>query len=380
MGFNLNRIRNVDFNFSSEDVEVLKKDWQSYTRKKQQYPNKFKGKGIVFTAGGVGYLTCAFVSISLLRKNGCKLPIEIWHRGNEISREAMYKFASLGVMFRDFFEVERLPPSGYALKPLAIIHSKFEEVLFMDADNNCVSDPEYLFSSAGYVHLGSMFWPDYWYTSKKNSIWEIIDSEAYDIPEQESGQLLVNKKKCWKELQLCLYFNKLSTYYYKILLGDKDTFKFAWHALNTPYFMISKSVGSSGYLVQDKFYGHTMVQHDEHDDIVFLHRNLMKWDITKNSELTWELIKGFVNSNRNGNVIIQPAPKGNIAIDLRGETKQIIFSEKFPELESNCIGFLDQWRESKFFKDFLIYSHFAKNRFVDGKEFRLDEMDQTVHV
>jgi alpha 1,2-mannosyltransferase len=369
MSFATKRIRNVDFSFSSADISVFKEGWKSFCNQPIRYPNRFKGKGIVYTAGGISYLTCAYVSISLLRQLGCKLPVEIWHRGNEVSVEGMRRFSHLDVKFKNFFDFEKSIPSGYILKPLAIVHSEFEEVLFLDTDNNCVKDPEYLFYSGSYKEYGAVFWPDYWFTSRKNSIWEITGSKAFQLPEQESGQILINKKQCWRELNLSLYFNKLGEYYYKLLLGDKDTFKFAWLALQKPFFMIPKGVGSCGYLDDDRFYGHTMVQHDENNQILFLHRNLLKWDITLSNEFSWDIIKEFSDNSDRGSVNLQPTPKGHLAIDLIGSTITSLFHDKFPNLERDCINYLSDWREHPFYKEFLQYSHFAKNRYADGKLF-----------
>jgi len=44
-------------------------------------PNGFGGPGIVVCAGGVEYLTCAWVLVRMLRHLGCSLPIEVWYLG-----------------------------------------------------------------------------------------------------------------------------------------------------------------------------------------------------------------------------------------------------------------------------------------------------------
>lgn len=364
MAFSIDGIRHVDYRFSKEDVNVLKNDWKKQSLKKYRFPKKFSGKGIVYTAGGVNYTTCVWVSISLLRRQGCDLPIEVWHKGNEISQEVIARFSDLNVEFRDFYSLDaKVSLSGYMLKPLAIINSRFKEVLFLDADNNSVKDPSYLFLNENYLTHGTIFWPDYWRTSKKNSIWPIIGNKDYESYEQESGQIVVNKEKCWRELQLCLYFNKLSTYYYQILLGDKDTFKFAWLALKTKYYMINKCVGTCGYKRNGRFYGTTMVQHDPRGDIIFLHRNLLKWDITKEHELNWEWVKTFDENAPKKNIFINTAPHGGWGVDIKGDVHEIEFKDVFGDLEHTCLEILKEWRESEFFNKFLLHCHFAKNRY-----------------
>ena len=51
---------------------------------KVKYPDKYKGKGIVICAGGIKYLTSAWVNINLLRHHNCELPIEVWYLKGEI--------------------------------------------------------------------------------------------------------------------------------------------------------------------------------------------------------------------------------------------------------------------------------------------------------
>ena len=62
----------------------------------------------------------------------------------------------------------------FHLKPLAIMHSTFEEVLFLDADNCPVVDVEPLFAHATFRQHGLVIWPDSWRTALDNPAWEIF--------------------------------------------------------------------------------------------------------------------------------------------------------------------------------------------------------------
>lgn len=371
MPFNSNGIRTADKQFGDEDIIILRENWKDFVTRIPKYKKKLKGKGIVFTAGGVSYVTCAIVSITMLREKGCQLPIELWYLGNELSSEVIDIFEGLNVTCCDFRDVGSVNLSGYMLKPLAIINSSFEEVLFLDADNNCVSDPTNLFSSPGYQETGALFWPDYWKTSKKNPIWQIIETKTYDIPEQESGQLLINKRKCWKELQLCLHFNRLGAYYYQILHGDKDTFKFAWLALKRKFTMVEQPVGSCGYNRNGVFFGMTMVQHHPNGNIMFLHRNLLKWDITKDSEVAWETIKTFEKESKSRKIILFNSPEGHLSVNLTGDIIEENFRDSFGDYEAQCQDILKKWRCSDQYHRFLEYTHFAGNRYRSGIPFSL---------
>lgn len=65
-------------------------------------PGDCFGKGIVIYGGGVRYFANAWISISLLRELGCKLPIELWHLGErEIDSHMRGLLEPMGVTTRD---------------------------------------------------------------------------------------------------------------------------------------------------------------------------------------------------------------------------------------------------------------------------------------
>jgi alpha 1,2-mannosyltransferase len=236
------------------------------------------------------------------------------------------------------------------LKPLSILYSKFKEVLFLDADNICIKDPSFLFETKPYIETGAIFWPDFWKTAKDNPIWEIIENKEYSTPEQESGQILINKEICWKELNLCVFFNEKYEIYHRLLWGDKDTFRFAWFALKTKFHMIEKPVGSCGFMLSGQtFSGNTMVQHCVNSEILFLHRNLLKWDITRLGEMTWLMIKEFKTSAKK-KVIYCNAH----SLNLGGDVIEYQVPSSIKQTEINCLNYLHDLRESKFYIDFFI--------------------------
>jgi alpha 1,2-mannosyltransferase len=108
-----------------------------------------------------------------------------------------------------------------------------------------------------------------------------------DEYEQESGQLLVDKRKFFYHLQLAAWMNapkkdakgefQLSDYYH-FLLGDKDTFRFAWHALKTKYGKPAKFLTSVGTVSgPDGFYcGHSFLQYHPDGRPLFMHGGLLK--------------------------------------------------------------------------------------------------------
>lgn len=359
-------IRKVDFKADAALTGSLRKQWQDYIKDIGPYPGGFSGKGIVICAGGITYLTCAWINITLLRKHGCTLPVEIWHAANELNEEVAEKLKALGVQCRNCKDYTNAEIESYILKPFAILHSSFREVLFLDADNNCLADPSFLFESEAYLSTGTVFWPDFWTTDRENPIWQIIGSDDFDSVEQESGQLIVNKERCWKELNLCLYFNLNREYYYRMLLGDKDTFRFAWMALGSRYYMMPTPVGFCGFNEPEKvFHGLTMVQHDFSGNIIFLHRNWFKWDITMNDEPVWMEIKRFKPSANDRRFGFNYLTRGNFRFkfwDIMGDIDCLPFRELFGDYELQCLKVLQELRNSGFYIRFLLHMYLVHFR------------------
>src|SRR4029453_2174085 len=96
------------------------------------------------------------------------------------------------------------------------------------ADNVPVRNPEYLFDAEPYRQRGAVFWPDYGRLAPTRAIWRICGVPYRDEPEFESGQILLNKRRCWRALQLTMHMNEHSDFYYNYVYGDKETFHMAW--------------------------------------------------------------------------------------------------------------------------------------------------------
>lgn len=245
--------------------------------------NRFEHRGVVLCGGG-DYFPCAWVCIRILRAVGCTLPIELWHRGaREMTDEMKALVEPYGVVCRDSFAVARRFPvrrlDGWELKPYAILNSSFAEVLYIDADNVVVRDPEFLFDTELYRKTGSLFWPDvpnapYGRSYLKDVSWELLDMPFRREPEFESGQLLIDKRRCWRPLQLTLHLNEHSDYYYTAFFGDKDTFHLAWRKLDQEYGLISHSPAVLG----DQL---ALVQLDPKGQRLFQHRCNAKWTLTE---------------------------------------------------------------------------------------------------
>ena len=172
---------------------VRREQWRAALAAIPEYPaGRFAGRGIVICAGGTS-LAAALATVSLLRGLGCLLPVELWHQRGEVLPLHAPILAELNVtskVFEDFVKAEQLvsqdPRNGrlYQLKPLALLHSSFEEVLQLDADNTPIRNVEYLFDQGAYNDAGIVLWPDYWKTNPHNPIWRIIGATPWTSREQ----------------------------------------------------------------------------------------------------------------------------------------------------------------------------------------------------
>jgi hypothetical protein len=242
------------------------------------YPSHYEGRGIVICGGGKTYFTNAWVCIHMLRHLGCKLSIELWHLGEaELNAGMAGWLEPLGVRCVDALEIRKRHPAriltGWESKPFAIIHSSFKEVLFLDADNVPAGDPTYLFDTVPYQQTGAILWPDFEEFVFATRTFRIFGIKRRYEPQVESGQILIDKSKCWKPLNLCMWYNEHSDFFYNYTYGDKDTFQLAWRKLGVEYAMPPalplRSVGKAIY------------QHDFEGRKIFQHRNRDKWDLHK---------------------------------------------------------------------------------------------------
>ena len=250
---------------------------ESFIRSIPPYSKGYQDRGIVICGGGVSYFTNAWVCINMLRRLGCRLPIQVWYLGEgEMDHQMKTLLAPLGVECFDAAKVrERCPArilKGWPLKPYSILYSPFREVLLLDADNVPVVNPEFLFDTPQFKATGAIFWPDYPRpkSEKNTAIWKSCGLQPPNEPEFESGQIVVDKQRCWRALCLTVWFNENSDFYYQYVHGDKETFHLAFRKLKKSYSLVPTPI--------DALPG-TMCQHDFQGRRILQHRNLDKWDL-----------------------------------------------------------------------------------------------------
>lgn len=264
------------------------------------YPGGFAGRGIVTCAGGPLYQTCAWVLFTLLRKLGCKLPIECWYAGSGERDAHWERWVSdeLGVVCVDAiargyvghpfapglsFRNHAYSPGalhGYALKPFAVLNSSFQDILFLDADNTPERDPTFMFDSPEFRAAGAIFWPDL----PDCALTPVLP--AFDVCDTgepinwESGQLVIDKARVWRPLWLANWFNAQAGHFYRFSWGDCGAWQAAWKRLSAPWAMPGRAARRAGNVA--------LIQHDFQGEPLFFHRvgRRGKWRLDFENEPT----------------------------------------------------------------------------------------------
>jgi hypothetical protein len=202
------------------------------------------GRGVVLAGGGNRYFPSLYVTIRALRHVGCSLPVQVWYLGREGEMPGGHRrlLARWGVECVDATaghpgRLYRIL-NGWQLKVFALAHCPFEEALLLDADCYPVRDPSLLFEDPGYRGAGAVFWPDL-------PTGAAVDWRPFGVPPSprvtiDSAAVLVNKRLCWRPLQLAWWYNDHSDWSYAHGYGDKHTFEVAWQRCQVPSVMYTE--------------------------------------------------------------------------------------------------------------------------------------------
>ncbi|KDO29626.1 hypothetical protein SPRG_05579 [Saprolegnia parasitica CBS 223.65] len=214
----------------------------------------FARRGIVFSVHP-GALASAYASIAHLRATNCSLPIEVWHRPDELPAENAI-LQALETTFRVHVRPIFHPlATRFYSKIYAVLHSAFESVLLLDCDNFAVQNPTYLFSTHAFQSTGAVFWPDYWRPGHTcfnidgySRLWDLLGINFVDMFEQESGQVLINKTMSEPALHVLAFFALHEPRFltdFGMVYGDKDLFRLAWLKAAAPFHMIARPQAAS---------------------------------------------------------------------------------------------------------------------------------------
>jgi len=258
----------------------------------------WSGRGVVIISGRPLYLSNAYINLCFIRRDlGCRLPVEIWHLGGDERNERMFDaIRSLGgISFVDASEVQRIYPfkpntigqitkgfapatvEGWRTKAYAILHSRFREIIYLDSDCFLFQKPENLFERMPeYLETGAVFSADIdtnpetprkvdpvtrliprvgsfsnksWDYSRPNPLWGFLGISEDDLPEFDSGFIMVDKMRHVDAVFVSFFLNDNSDITYKYLYGDKETFHMAWAFCRSPCRVLKDVSRDSGHII-----------------------------------------------------------------------------------------------------------------------------------
>lgn len=174
-------------------------------------------------AGG-SYIGCGVNTAAALRGVGCTLPVEFWHLKGEVAA-----VSGLGTSFNGGEHY-----NGWALKPYAVKHSAFDEVLLLDAGLGIEADPTPLFDTPAY-ETGALFWNDRLAIRATAPVWTALDLKPRQMQSLDSGQVIIDKRKNGAALDKVVAINADGAKTHSLLYGDKDTWLMGWLATKSPF-------------------------------------------------------------------------------------------------------------------------------------------------
>ncbi|KAM5366202.1 hypothetical protein ACJZ2D_010630 [Fusarium nematophilum] len=248
-----------------DEFESLKQNHQDYVENIRhlatQLPFTPSTRGVVMTSRGSN-LGIAVTAILMLRHIGSELPVQLFlDPANDHEHElCKSSLAALQVECLNMDDLLQLPQpwnwttptlEKFQFKVFSIILSKFQDVLFLDADAFPIRKPDHLFDVEPYKSHGLVTWPDFWLPTISPLFYEIAGAEKPNVTIEsrcsESGIMLYNKARHADSLLLAAYYNFYGPKFYYALQsqgawgsGDKETFMQSALVLGNPFWQVKK--------------------------------------------------------------------------------------------------------------------------------------------
>eukprot|EP00834_Sanchytrium_tribonematis_P000488 NODE_9_length_64580_cov_1.431941.p15 type:complete len:412 gc:universal NODE_9_length_64580_cov_1.431941:41690-40455(-) len=253
--------------------------WETKVQKFSFSSSKYETKADCINVTGIVYLVypksllSCYTSIGFLNKS--PYPVEIWYHPKETNQTQLKLFKSTTLMnIQDFDPDADLNVKGnnYHFKSIAILHSKFCKVMYIDTDAYVLQPLADILDKFDTSVVAAR---DYWYTPPINPVYKILNTSPKTKWDMEAGFLFVDKsaKNVINALNMAYEMNKNHRIFYRYIWGDKDTFR-----LSFDYYNISIGWLDSPGVVTEKFAstsGHSMVHHFK-DKPIIIHTTLLK--------------------------------------------------------------------------------------------------------
>jgi alpha 1,2-mannosyltransferase len=242
-------------------------------------------RGIVTTVGGK-YLSIFLVSLRMLRRTECDLPVEVflddWTQYNaDFCEKTLPSLNAKCRILSDIYSKANgiAPPDHFQFKIFSILFSSFQHVLFLDADSFPAHNPTDLFDNAPYTTHGLVMWPDIFGLTVSSHYYHVAGIPEIPVSARyssETGQLMLNKGVHKESLMMMVYYNYFGPQYYYPLLcqgshgaGDKETFIPAAEVMGLPWYQVRRGVVAIGNVKNGEFGLVAMAQNDPKADYMY---------------------------------------------------------------------------------------------------------------
>jgi hypothetical protein len=233
---------------------------------KHAQPKDCDGEGIII-AGGGKYERYALAVARHARGHNLTIPIEVWALNTaEIKNPAAFRQLGVDLKFCDLY-FDKMPMrrfSGWHSKVFAVMNSRLQNVLFLDADCFPSREGLALLRHPHFQQFGALFFQDV----KRCAVVDDAYVAAGLLPphkmrppvqEWETGQFLVDKKRHWGALLLANWAAEHDDSWWRLLHGDKGTTEIAFRAMGAPYTLGSASW--DGWGIQHSYNGIPCFRH-----------------------------------------------------------------------------------------------------------------------
>jgi hypothetical protein len=266
--------------------------------------------GIVIPVGKQDLRYACHLVLSIRNILHSSLPIQIAYAGDtdlpSAARETLSSLLQdiefldvLSILDDDSMKLDR----SWAIKPFAVLASRFDQVILIDADAVFLQPPEHLLSHSGYQQTGTLLFHDrllwkhafpqrheWWKNQMRHQepsdalLKSLVWTKDY-AEEGDSGVVVLDKRKlpiftallhiCWQNTQAVRDDTT-----YKMTYGDKESWWFGLELCGVPY-AFEKHYGAviGDIRMQDDrqdVCGFTIAHVDEEDKLIWYNGSLLK--------------------------------------------------------------------------------------------------------
>jgi alpha 1,2-mannosyltransferase len=243
-------------NFTNQDETALLRAHYLMRRSAQRLAPK-----LPFSEGTIGIVTTTnseslpafLVSLRMLRRTGCNLPVEVfidnWTNYDTTTCDiALPSLHARCIVLSNIYDQSTTAskPEHFQYNVLSILFSSYQNVLYLDPDAFPVYDPTVLFITPPYTTHGLVTWPDFSSSSISPHYYHIAGitpgTTIGGLPSTTSGMLMLNKNIHRQSLLMMIYYAQFGPSHYFPLLSQPSSGNeiFVAAALSThlPYYQV----------------------------------------------------------------------------------------------------------------------------------------------